>query len=342
MAAGDPRGFGRLLEEFPNHCLEGLLLGERFAPLDRSVRAVVVAGMGGSAVGGDLLSSVLGRSLTVPLQVVRGYDLPPWVASDSLVVAVSYSGNTEETLSVFRQAVKAGAQLAAVTSGGVLLEEAAARGIPHASVPKGLPPRSALGYLFFSLLQLAARAGVGSVPAGEIEEALASVRNRLRSVGPTVPTERNLPKRLAQALVGKILVVYGSAGLNESVAYRWKTQIEENAKLFSVSGALPEADHNEVVGWDGDPSTGQCHAIFLRDRGEDARITRRMEVTREIAGRHAETTEVWSEGDGLLGRTLSLVQLGDWTSYYLALLRGVDPWPVEIIERMKARLAARG
>ena len=294
--------------------------------------------MGGSAISGDLISSLLYQSMTVPLHVVRGYDCPSWVDADSLVVAVSYSGETEETLSVFHQAVERSATLAAITSGGVIAREAEHRNIPLVAIPKGLPPRSALGYLFFPLLRILERAHVGNAPDQAIEEALALLERECDSVGPSSPAERNPSKQLAQALAGKTAIVYGASSLTDSVAYRWKTQIEENAKAFAVSGSIPECDHNEVEGWHGDPLTSRFHAVFLRDRGESQRIAKRMEVTRGIASRRAGTTEVWSKGEGRLARILSLIQVGDWVSYYLAMLRGVDPWPVTAIEHLKQKL----
>jgi glucose/mannose-6-phosphate isomerase len=295
--------------------------------------------MGGSAISGDLISSVLAQSMTLPFHVVRGYDCPAWVGAESLVVAVSYSGQTEETLSVFHQAVARNATLVAITSGGTLAQEAAHRGLPLVTIPKGLPPRSALGYLLLPLLRILERAGVGGVPDRAIEEALALLDRELDAVGPSTPAERNPSKQLAQAVEGKTAIVYGTSHLTDSVAYRWKTQIEENAKAFAVSGSIPECDHNEVVGWHGDPLTSRFHAVFLRDRAESRQIAKRMEVTREIAALRAGTTEVWSKGEGRLARILNLVQVGDWASYYLAMLRGVDPWPVTVIDQMKQRLA---
>jgi glucose/mannose-6-phosphate isomerase len=299
---------------------------------------VIVSGMGGSAAGGDLLAAISRDRLSVPVLVCREYSLPAFVGPRSLVVSVSYSGTTEETLSSFQHALEWEAMVVAVTAGGTLGTLARGHGLPLVMLPAGLMPRTALGYLFFPLLGLMNSVGFAPASAAELDEALALLAEMAAHLAPERLADDNEAKRLALGLTGgRIPVVYGGE-LTASAAYRWNSELEENAKLLAVHGALPEADHNEIVGW-GAKEARRFHVIFLRDLEERPVMARRFAATRALIGRTAGGfTEVWSRGEGRLGRLLSLIYLGDWVSYYLALLRGVDPWPVPIIDRLKRRL----
>lgn len=330
----------KALAEFPSQCLEARALTAS-PPLSASgaIQHVVVSGMGGSAAGGDLLAALARDRTSVPVVVCREYALPAFVGPGSLVVIVSYSGLTEETLFSFRHALACKAAVAVVTSGGTLGALARDGGLPLVSLPAGLMPRAALGYLFFPLLRILDSVELSPVSAAECDEALALLSQMAAELGPGRPAGDNEAKRLALALTrGKIPVVYGGE-LTAAAAYRWNSELEENAKLLAVHGALPEANHNEIVGWGGKEAR-RFHAIFLRDREELPRMARRFALTGHLIGRSAGgVTEAWSRGGGRLARLLSLTYLGDWVSYYLALLRGVDPWPVPVIDRLKRRLA---
>ena len=334
----DPRGAARILAEFPSQCRQALALSAS-PPLSRaSLRHVVVAGMGGSAVCGDLVSALASDRLPVPVTVWRGYGAPASVGPGTLVVAVSYSGATEETISTLEAALGRGATAAVLTSGGALAALAQERGLPLVRLPAGLLPRLALGYLFFPLLGLLESAGLLLAQAPERDEALRELELMGKELGPERADADNEAKRLALALRGRIPVIYGS-GLTAVAAYRWKTEVEEIAKLLAFHGYIPEADHNEIEGWR-DPLAAGFHAVFLRDPEDDA-IAIRARLTGElIRARAGGVTEVWPRGRGRLARLLSLIYLGDWVSYYLALLRGVDPWPVPAIEEVKRRLRA--
>jgi len=333
----DPQGMAGVLSRFPAQCREAQAL--RPVP-DVPVgppRLVVVAGMGGSAAGGDLLSACAGDRLRVPVLTHRGYGLPAGAGSGTLVIAASYSGDTVEAVSAFEAALAAGTVVLAVTQGGRLGALAARHQAPLVRLPGGLPPRLALGYLFFPLLGILASAGLPTLPPTEVAEALEVVEALAVELGPAEPAGKNEAKHLALEIGDRMPVVYGGQ-LTGAVAYRWKTDIEENAKRLAIAGALPEMNHNEIEAWRA-PEAGRLHAILLRDRGEHPDIGRRFDLLRAVIGPVAGgVSEAWSRGEGRLARLLSLVYLGQWTSYYLALRRGVDPWAVPVLEEVKRRL----
>lgn len=332
-----------LLEEFPMQCESAWALGENF-PLQRfSFEHILFLGMGGSAMGGDLTRSLLEEEVPLPILVNRSYHLPAFVRSKSLVFAVSYSGNTEETLTAYQAARKKRAKLIAVSSGGKLMAHAKKDKIPHLLLPAGLPPRTAVGYLFFAPYVLLRRLLRLSLKRSEFEEMLTTLhRLRDEKIGPDVPLTRNPSKRMALRLVGKIPAIHGSVQRIDAVVNRWRTQLAENAKQLSWTHLYPELDHNEIVGWR-EPKSLLRHLVILllQDRGDHERVRRRMAITRSLIHRESgvETIETWSMGRGLLSRLFSLLYVGDYLSFYLAMLNRVDPTPVERIERLKQQLA---
>ncbi len=335
----DVHGTAAVLAAFPAQCREAARLGPRPETVLAAPRTVVVAGMGGSASSGDLLAACAADRLDVPIVVHRGYGLPALAGERDLIVASSYSGETAEVLSAAEAALMRGATLVVVTAGGRLGALATARGVPRVALPGGLMPRMALGYLFFPLLAVLRAADRAVVKGNEVDEALAVLESLAGELGPERPAAENEAKRLALAIGDRLPVVYGgpTTGL---VAYRWKTDVEENAKTFAAAGALPEMNHNEIEAWAGPPARAR-HLVLLRDRDEHDEITRRFALLHELIGSAAGgTSEVWPRGGGLLARLLSLVYLGQWTSYYLALLRGVDPWTIPTLETLKARMRA--
>jgi glucose/mannose-6-phosphate isomerase len=317
----------------------GALTGRHFS-------SVVIAGMGGSAIGGDLLRAAFEPQLTCPVTVVRDYRLPGYIGPETLVIAASNSGNTEETLSTYAQARKASAPILAVTTGGKLDDLAEADGVPLIKLPvTGLQPRAAVGYAFVPLVVAAVRLKLlpDSVMQ-DIDEAAGVLLTMRAALGPDVPPATNQAKQLATEWVGKIPFIYGSQAERGVVAYRWKTQINENAKALAVANVFPELNHNETVGWSG--SHGQAavekflSVVILRDRAEPAHIVRRVELTKELlADRKVHIDEVWSSGTSALARTFSLVYAGDFASCYLALAYGEDPTPVKAIDWLKQQLA---
>lgn len=304
--------------------------------------AVAVCGMGGSGIGGDLLRSLLAPNAPVPVVTVKGERLPAFVGPGTLVFACSYSGNTGETLAAFEAAVEAGATPIAVTSGGALAEGARALGYPLVLVPRGLPPRAALPFLLMPMLRAASAAGLSPIGEPDVREASALLSDLARGWAPEVPTGGNPAKQLAVTMEGTIPVIYAASPATEPAAQRWKTQLNENSKVFAVWNAFPELTHNETVGWEGVQGGGPAlSVVLLRDRQDPARSALMVEAVRDIlAGRAREVTEVRSQGRGLLARLFSLILLGDLVSCYLAILRGVDPTPVRSIEEVKGRLRA--
>jgi glucose/mannose-6-phosphate isomerase len=301
---------------------------------------LVVAGMGGSAIGGDLLGDLAAGTSPVPILTNRGFDLPAFVGPSSGVVAVSYSGETAETLSAFAEASSRGALRWVVASGGRLAERAAASNVPAVAVPGGLPPRAAVGSLFFSLVGLAEGLGLIGPQAEAVEEAASawvSLNDRCR---PEADEDTNPALALARRLIQGIPTIYGAVGLTEGVARRWKCQFNENSKMAATNEALPELTHNEVEGFEFDPTDpGPARlVVLLEDEDDGPEIAhQRSHLEEWLQGRGVEVERAASEGRSRLARLTSLVVLGDWVSYYAAVLRGIDPTPVESIDTLKAR-----
>ena len=298
---------------------------------------MVVAGMGGSAVGGDLALAALGDRATRPIRIVRDYGLYPWATSDSLVLCTSYSGDTEEALASFEVAGIADAPRVALTTGGELAEIARAEGVPVIGVPSGMQPRSAVIYMTVGALECAALCGAAQSVNTEIDAAGPLLTELVSEWGPDAPPDSEA-KRLAIELQGTIPVVHG-AGPTAAVARRWKTQLNENAEVPAFTSILPEANHNEIVGWARGSQPMPIAGVFLQDADQHPRMGRRIELTAEaVEAAGGKALRVEARGDTRVQRILSLVLLGDLVSVYLAVLEGVDPTPVEAIERFKAAL----
>jgi glucose/mannose-6-phosphate isomerase len=308
-----------------------------------AVREVAVCGMGGSAIAGDLVSGIYAQRLRRPLATLRDYYLPGWVGEDTLLFLVSYSGNTEETLTAAMQAVERGCLIVAITSGGKLDAFYGAQGVPTVPVPAGLQPRAALLYMLVPLLVVMSRLQVLPPVEADLEDARAVLAAGVAACRPEVPEPDNPAKQLAALLVGGVPLLYG-AETTAAVARRWKTQINENAKLPAFWAEVPELDHNEIVGFEAPGELGRlAHVVMLREPHQHRQVQRRFDLTRElIEPRVRGVTSVTAEGATALGRALDLVLLGDYVSAYLGCIRGVDPGPVEIIEALKERLATTG
>ncbi len=300
---------------------------------------LVVAGMGGSAIGGSLARAALGDHASRPIFVTRAYGLPPWTTPETTVLCASYSGNTEETLACYESAAALGAQRVVVTTGGRLAELARADRVPVIPLPGGFQPRAAVAYMTVAALEVAALCGAGPRLTSEIDVAASHAEQLVAEWGPGAP-EDSLAKEIAGTLLGSAPVIAG-AGLTTPIAYRWKTQINENAKLPCFAHELPELDHNEIVGWEGAQDVGRFSAVFLDDSDAHPRVKARMELTRKLIADNATAAlHVETRGQTTIERVFSLVLLGDLVSLYLAVLRGVDPGPVEVIEQFKAELAS--
>jgi glucose/mannose-6-phosphate isomerase len=299
---------------------------------------LIVAGMGGSAIGGVLAREVLGDRASRSFMIARGYALPPWTTPDSAVLCSSYSGNTEETLAVYEAAGAVGAHRIVATTGGKLADAARAEGVPVIPLPGGFQPRAAVAYSLVVALEVAWLCGAGERLHAEIDVAAAHVEQIVELWGPDAPGDC-LAKELARGLHGTIPQIAGS-GLTSPIAYRWKTQINENAKMPCFSAELPELDHNEIEGWGGASRFGRFSAVFLDDCDLHPRIRQRIELTRGlIEAEAAGTYRVESIGQNRTERLISLVLLGDLVSLYLAVLREIDPTPVVVLDRLKSALA---
>jgi len=309
-----------------------------------AAREAVVCGMGGSAIAGDLIADAYAERLRRPLSVVRDYALPGWVGRETLVLLSSYSGNTEETLTCAMQALEREALVVTVTSGGKLAEFYGEQGVPVVRLPPDIPqPRSAVVHLLVSMLVVLERMAVLPALGDELDEAGAALAAAAAANGPERPVAENPAKQLAAALHGGLPVIYGAES-TAAVARRWKGQINENAKLPAIWAALPELDHNEIVGYEAAGDLGRAmRVVMLRDPRHQRQVQRRFDLTRElVAPAVGRVLEVTAEGRSALARVLDLVTVGDYASLYLACLRGIDPGPVDIIERLKARLATTG
>ena len=330
LRAADPSGQVDDVLALPDHLRDALWRVESAGIAPFTSTGLVVAGMGGSAIGADLATVAFGARLTAPLVVARGYELPAWLRPDRAVLCSSYSGDTEETLACYEAAEALGTRRVAATTGGRLAELARRDGVPVIGLPAGLQPRAAVGYTFVCAAEVAALAGVADAIRTEIDSSAAHLEGMREGI-----LER--AGEIGRQLEGALPIVYG-ADLTAPVGYRWKCQMNENAKLPAFSHGLPEADHNEIVGWGGSDAWPLA-AIFLADRDQHPRVRQRLELTAEIVAPHAAAViQLETEGESRTERLLWAVMLGDLVSLQVAALRGVDPRPIDAIERLKDRL----
>jgi glucose/mannose-6-phosphate isomerase len=348
----DRDGMCDILAKLPEHC-EAAIDEAKDLQIPQTVRIsgrwvlrygvpeqIVIVGMGGSAIGGSLLKDWLRASLPIPVEVCRGYTLPAYADEETLVLATSYSGNTEETLSCLLEAVERQCMVIGITSNGVLREFSEKLGLPLVTVPGGYPPRSAVPYIFFSLVKVLDTLGILPSMGGEIEEAIAVLKEVREEIRPERPLSNNLAKKIAVGLQGSIPLISGF-GFHESVARRMKTQFNENSKTPTTIELFPELRHNTVVGWAGQRSlTKKFGVLLIRDKGEPPEIRRMIEVTKERIFNDGAATvlEIWSRGRGKLARMLSTLYVGDFASVYLGILYGVNPTPTENIDELKRHM----
>jgi glucose/mannose-6-phosphate isomerase len=305
---------------------------------------VAICGMGGSAIAADLVTGAYRERLRRPVATLRDYFLPGWVDDRTLVILSSYSGNTEETLTAASQALERASLCVGVSSGGKLVKFYGPEGVPIVPVRPGLQPRAALLRMMVPLLVILERMEVLPPLGADMEEARATIRRSVETLGPDVPESQNPAKQLARALQNSVPLIWGGE-LTAPVAVRWKGQLNENAKIPAYASALPELDHNEIVGFAGMPPelSSLVTLVLLRDPRNHPQVIRRFDLTRELVEMHVSSVlSVEAEGQSPLAKMIDLVMLGDYVSLYLALLRAVDPGPVEIIERLKGRLAEQG
>jgi glucose/mannose-6-phosphate isomerase len=335
VMAVDPSGQLDDVLTLPSQLRDALFRVEsaRIEPFEAS--GLVVCGMGGSAVGGILARAALGDRRRRGMLVVRDYGLPPWTPFDNVVLCSSYSGETEETLAGFEAAEVMGIRRIVATTGGKLAEGARKAKVPVVGIPSGMQPRAAVGYMFTVAAEVAALSDVADPIRTEIDSAAAQLEE----------SKDDLLARaaeIAERLDGTVPLIYG-CDLTEPVAYRWKTQINENAKLAAFSGELPEINHNEIVGWQDATNTAPFSAVFLADSDQHPRERQRIDLSAGLLDdRAAAVIRVETVGETRTARMLWGVMLGDLVSIQLAARRGVDPEPIELLDRLKAELGQPG
>ena len=315
----------------PDHLRDALWRVESAGLEPADASGLIVCGMGGSAIGGVLARAALGDSLGLPMLIFRDYELPPWTAPDRAILCSSYSGNTEETLACFAAAEAIGAIRYVATTGGALAEAARSSSVPVVGFPGGLQPRHAVGYGFTVASEIAALIGAAPAMRTEIDTAAAFLDDRREAL-----VER--AGKIAERIAGSVPTIYG-CDLTVPVAYRWKTQINENAKQHAFDHQLPELDHNELVGWAENGDLPQFSAVVLMDSDQHPRQRQRAELTARLIEPSAHAVVVVeTEGETRVARLLWSVMLGDLVSLHLAAHNGVDPAPVEVIDRLKDEL----
>jgi glucose/mannose-6-phosphate isomerase len=340
----DESGMLELVASFPSHMKDAWERGAEFAAGVKKAPAsqIVVCGMGGSAIGGDMVRSFLGDRLELPLLVNRSFTVPASFVSGGLFIFSSYSGNTGETLSAYRSVRGSGRPMFAITSGGELADLCEEDGVPVCRIPGGMPPRAAIAYSFFPLTHVLSALGVTSVSDDERDEALEKLGTLCGLYRSDDPANR--AAELAYLLEGKLPLVYSGSGLLEAVARRWSTQLNENSKSLAHFATLPELTHNEIVGWHAlDELRDNMFVVRLDDAEDDATARKQADIAMEIIEPHAAGTATVLEDEGSrLTRILSCMILGDFVSVYLAFLNGVDPTPVRNIDILKQRLRDDG
>jgi len=333
------------LARFPEQIKESLMIAEateRFNFL--KVDNIVVAGMGASAISGDIMASLLRDKLDVPLVVNREYDLPKWVNKDTLMICISYSGNTDETLSSFKLAYQKKCKIICISTGGKLQDFAEKRQVPFVKIPAGIQPRAATAYLLFPSIIFLKKIGLLKTTIdADVQETISVTKDFISLNNKTVPEETNQAKQCAKKFFNMIPQMYGW-GIYTPIAIRWRHQLNENSKVIARTDLVPDCNHNDIVGWSGNPEVSKHFScVLFRDKDEETiDMTTRLNFMRDLFSNTAGTVlEVSPKGKSQLAKMMYLMCLGDFTSCYLAVLRGIDPSPVDIITELKKRLAEK-
>ncbi|MDF2684607.1 MAG: bifunctional phosphoglucose/phosphomannose isomerase [Brevibacillus sp.] len=330
-------------DEYDKQFSEGWELSGRYdvSAITGPIDCIVVLGTGGgSAASVNLLKSYLFDELRVPLQLNQGYTIPAFVDEKTLVIVVSHSGNTEEVVSGYEQAIAAKAQIAVITAGGQVLEMARSNGHAHLVVLGGMMPRIALGYIFLPMLSILTQLGMVTDKSEEVAETIALFSLFRKQYGLQSPLSTNPAKRLAQEMDGLTPVIYGTLPFFDAPAWRWKNQLGENGKVMAFWNAIPSLHHDEAVGWDAPAAMLKgYHFTLIRDVEDSEKTCKRVEISADILRDRAGAVQVvHSQGISRLARLFSIVYLADYVTLYIALIRGVDPTPVEVINLFKSKM----
>lgn len=303
------------------------------------VQNILFCGMGGSAIGGNLVQTYLTDELSVPMLVNRNYSIPGFVDENSLVIMSSYSGNTEETLSAFAHASETGAQIFGISSNGEITRKLHNSGAPVIEIPGGMQPRAALGFSFIPMVRMFKKIGLVD---REIESAIKETIQLVSDLHEhySEDSDENLAFSLAKNIPGKVPIIYTAPEL-EVVGIRWKGQLAENAQMLAFTNALPEMNHNEIMGWDQQPEfLSQTELFWMRDNTTHEQVQRRIEITADLLQHYPERMHILeTRGRSWMTRLFSLIILGDWVSLYAALIQGLDPTKIERISQLKERLS---
>jgi len=331
-----------VLKAFPLQVKDALKIAGKYNLKNfnrKGIKNVIISGLGGSAIGGDLFRSYTQYEMKIPVSINRNYTLSKFADSNTLVVISSYSGNTEETISAYRQAMETKCRIICITSGGEIKKLAQKNKHNCIIIPGGLQPRCALGYSFFTLLVLFTKLGFIKDKQEEIKETIKIIEEG-KDEYTILNSEKNLAMQIAIDLKGKLPIVYSSTDLMDVVNLRWRGQISENAKMLAYGNFYPEMNHNELVGWKlNEDILKKIIVIFLKDNKDNERIKLRMKITADIYKKYANNIiTLESNGEGKLSRIFDLIYLGDWISYYLAILNEVNPTPVDVISYLKNKL----
>jgi len=330
--------------EFSDHLMQAVEIGKSISLKNQynDIRNIIVAGMGGSAIGGDVAKLLCKNELKVPMVVSRNYTLPGWANENTLVICCSYSGNTEETLAAFEHARDKGAKIVGISTGGNLSEKMTELELDLVTIPSGFQPRAALAFSMVPMLFLLQKMGlIGTETINQLPDAaslIKSIRDRYGKQSDDNPTFT-----LAQQIYKTIPVIYGETDATGTLAVRFKGQLSENAKMLAYCNELPEMNHNEIVGFKNNQDIlNHISVIWLKDKKDHPRTALRRDSTQEIISDLCANHEVLSaEGDSATTRFLHLIHYGDWLSYWCAILHRTDPTPVKNIDRLKAILSEK-
>ena len=336
----DPDNMFGAIYDFPDHISDAVRIGESiWLNNDYSnIAAIVLAGMGGSAIGGDVAQMLVANEMSVPFKVVRGYHLPNWINFNTLVICSSYSGNTEETLAAYADARSKGARICGITTGGRIGELLDTDDLDKITIVAGLQPRAALAYSFVTILYLLNKIGI--IGTG-FQERLQDTVKLLKSMREKYSASDDNPTlKLARQVADHLPIIYGETEATAVVANRWRGQLSENSKMLAYSNELPEMNHNEIVGWSNNPDLLKRLAVlWLQDQDDHPRVKLRQENSRELIQDYCLQRVINVSGPNRFTRLLHLIHFGDWLSYWCALEHGTDPTPVEKIMELKGRLA---
>lgn len=343
MFSHDKSGFKQLLLDFYKQIdtAAKIVKSAQVNLKTSEIQNILYFGMGGSAISGDLLNDVLINDLNVPIKVVRGYISPHFCSENTLVIVSSYSGNTEETISAAKMAADSGAQFLAVTSGGIIADLAKRHNWNIIKVPGGFPPRQAFGFIFFSLYHVLGQVGLSDNYVADLSYLKRFVRDEIAKHDTLKHNGHVLAQELAKTIHKKIPVIYSTSPFLKTVSRRWQNQLHENSKSLAFSNVIPEMNHNEIVGWEMESDLKKSIvAVFLENESVNPRIKERIELSKTIIKKSgAKVVDIYASGESILEKVFSLIILGDWVSYYLAMFNKKDPHTIKNIDFLKNELA---